>query len=116
MTCCDLHLKKKNSSGCLGGIVETKGEAGRPARRQQRGRWFGLGCFESQSCGTHCGTGAGEGEDPRVSPGAAWDTEVPSLKTRRLSEVDGGVQLWPLLFQDAIRDPGCQEGSWSDGV
>lgn len=27
-----------------------------------------------------------------------------------------GVQLWPLLFQDAIRDPGCQEGSWSDGV
>lgn len=25
-----------------------------------------------------------------LSPGAAWDTEVPSLKTRRLSEVVGG--------------------------
>lgn len=40
-----------------------------------------------------------------MSPGAPWDMEVPSLKTRRLSEVGGGCSFGHFYFKMLLEIP-----------
>lgn len=70
MTRCDLHLKKKKSSGCLGRIVGAKwkqGDQQKAAEFQVRKRmvWSGmmgdLGYIRSWSHRTHCRMDGGGG-------------------------------------------------------